>query len=489
MAGLAEELAAGTSAAASRLRTHHRLLADAGQRIAALRREQDEDFRNAWIRLSAIEDPRLAAMIDGPERVAAIEELEAAEAARRREHARLLEELADDAAGTARALADVSSIVGGTGRREDVGRVTAHLAAELPGWGDAELRRRGRDMAQELTEGPVTPEEMTAVARHSIEYAGSAAFARGLFTGLGADGVRWLIETLGAGVLGPSSVVAGVLASALGAAVPTGRAADPVREVLTATYVAADGRNGDPGATAVGLAAVLLARGPSGGVRPETAAGWARQLLLAERTLGVSPGTGAVPAGWDRRATDPAALAFAVVAAGGDPAPAADLLADRETWDTALARFWGDGGDVLSEVVALAGAEPGSAGRAAIGTGLEALGAGLSEDGNRENWTVRKEIAASVAASLGEGVAGHVSVATDVLHAAVSGELSAADDDVLRGLGYLTLDRDAAATVGTALIGWMRDQPVALDGTSAEFPLPAVAVPSAYFAVQEYGQR
>ena len=489
VAGLAEELAAATSAAAYRLRRHHRLLAGARLRIATLREEQDEDFRHAWIRLAAIENPRLAAMIDSPERVAAIEELEAAEAARRREHARLMEELADDADGTARALADASVVVGGTGRRGDVERVTAHLAAALPGWGEAEARRRGQDMAQALTEGPVHPEEIDAVARRHLVHAGSAAFAEGLLTGLGVGGVRWLISILGHAVFGPSSAVAGVLAGALGAAVPAGRAADRVREVLTATYVSADGPNGYPDAIAAGLAAVLLARGPSGGVRPETAAGWARQLLLAERVLGASPSAWGTPAGWDSRAADPAALAFTVLAAGGNPAPAADLLSDREIWDTALGRHWADDGDVLSQVIALAGAESGSAGRAAVGAGLEALGAGLSEDGKPENWTVRRAIAASVAASLGGAVAGHVSVATDVLQAVVSGELRAADDDVLRGLAYLTLDRDAAATVGTALVGWMGEQPVALDGTSTGIPLPAVAVPAAYFAVQEYGQR
>lgn len=487
--GLADELAAGTSAAATRLRTHHRLLVSAGHRIATLRQEQDEDFRTAWIRLSAIGDPLLAAMVDGPERVAAIEDLEASEAARRREHARLLEELADDAAGTARALAGVSVLVGGTGGGGDVGRVTAHLAAELPGWGNAELRRRGSELAQDLTGGPVTPGEMTALAAESVEYADSAAFARGLFTGLGLDGVRWLITMLGQAVVGPSSAVARVLAAAFGAAVPDGRGRDPVREVLTATYVPADDRGRDTGGVALGLAAVLLARGPSGGVRPETAAGWARQLLLAERAQGVPPVTRPAPAGWDRRATDPAALALAVVSAAGDPAPAAEVLADRELWDAALARSWRNGGGVLGEVVALAGAESGPAGRAAVGTGLEALGAGLGEDGDPGHWTVRKENAASVAASLGEGVARHLSVATDVLQAAVAGEPSAAEDDVLRGLGYLTLDRDAAAGIGAALVGWMRDQPVALDGTSPAVPLPAVAVPSAYFAVQEYGQR
>ena len=55
----------------------------------------------------------------------------------------LLEELADDAAATARVLADACVAIGGRGapgRREPV---VAYLAAELPGWGDLELARRG----------------------------------------------------------------------------------------------------------------------------------------------------------------------------------------------------------------------------------------------------------------------------------------------------------------------------------------------------------
>ena len=491
VAGLADELAAGTSAAATRLRAHHRLLADARRRIATLREEQDEDFRNAWIRLSAIEDPRLAAMIDGPERVAAIEELEATEAARRREHARLLEELADDAATTSRTLAGVSAIVGGAGRHGDDGRVVAHLAAELPGWGEAELRTRGAELALRLSDHGTGPDEINALARDSLVLAGSDVFARELLTGLGVEGVRWLIEALGSRLLGATSDVAVVLSAAFAAAVPTGRAGDPVRQVLTATYVGADGRSGSAGVAAVGLAAVMLAGGTSGprAVRPETAAGWARQLMSAERAFGVPLGPGSVPIGWDRRAFDPAVLAFTVVAAAGDPAVAAELFGDQAIWDTALARLWSDGGQAMRDVVTLAGTEPGPAGRAAMRNGLEALGAGLSEAGDPEKWTVREETATAVAPALGVGVANHLSVAIQVLGAAVDGPVAGGTDDALRGLGYLTLDRDAAASVGAALVEWVRHQPPALDGTGAQVLPPAAAVPGAWFAVQEYGQR
>jgi hypothetical protein len=102
---------------------------------------------------------------------------------------------------------------------------------------------------------------------------------------------------------------------------------------------------------------------------------------------------------------------------------------------------------------------------------------------------VNRPTVAAVAPALGEALAAHVAVAADALGVGVDGRLTEGRGDVLRGLGYLTLDRGAAAAVGDALHGWARVQPVALAGTSPSFPLPAVAVPSAYLAVQQYGQR
>jgi hypothetical protein len=491
VAALAEELSGGVRAAAHRLRTHHECLMRTRRRVAALRAQQDEDFAVARGRLAGLPAPAFALWSDTPVAVAVVEELEAAEVGRRREHDRLLEELADDAISVARVLSDACRAVGGTGRRGDTGRVVAHLAGELPGWGVAELHRRGVALARALAGGPVRPEEMEALAGGAVGYAGSNAFARGLFAGLGVDGVQGLLRALGYNTLGPSSDVARVLSAAFGAAVANGRAHDPVGEVLTATYVAADDRDGDQDLAAAGLAAVLLAGATSGtgGVRPETAARWARQLLVRERAQGMAAGAGAVPLDWDPRALDPVALAFEVLVSGGETGPAADLLADRAVWDTVLARFWGDGGEALSAVAALAGAEPGPAGAGAVRSGLEALGAGLSEKGDPENWTVRKEIAAAVAGSLGEGVATHVTVATEVLQVALEGRLDGDADDVLRGLGYLTLDREAAAAVQSALVDWVRGQLPTMQGSSPEFPLTAVAVPGAYYAVQEYGQR
>jgi hypothetical protein len=492
VAALAEELSNGVAAAAHRLRVHQELLTSTRRRIVALRTQQDEDFAAAWGRLSQIKDYQLVAMTDGPEAVAVVEVLEAAEGRRLREYGRLLEEVADDAAAAGRALAEASAIVGGTGRSGDDGRVMAHLAAELPGWGDAELRRRGAALARALAGGPVTPEEVEALAGATLAYAGSATFARALLTGLGVDGVRGLLASLGYNSHGDSSGLARVLAAAFGAALPNGRDEDPVAQVLTATYVAVDDRFGDPDVAAAGLAAVLLAaadRPRADPLRPETVAAWSRQLLDRERAQGSPAGAGAVPLDWDPRTIDPVELAFTLLVAGGGSGPAAGLLADRGVWDTVLSRFWADGGEALSAVVALAGAEPGAAGRGAVRTGLERLAAGLSDEGDPARWTVRPEIAAAIATSLAHGAAAHLSVVTDVLQAAADGGPSGRADAVLRGLGYLTIDRDAAGIVESALLDAVRAELLSPEGASADRALPAVAVAGAYGAVLHYGQR
>ncbi|WP_324274455.1 hypothetical protein [Blastococcus brunescens] len=73
--------------------------------------------------------------------------------------------------------------------------------------------------------------------------------------------------------------------------------------------------------------------------------------------------------------------------------------------------------------------------------------------------------------------------------AAASDGAGGAGGDLLKGLGYVTVDRQAAATVEAALSEWAGEQSHDLSGTSRTHPLPAVAVPAAYVAVQEYGQR
>jgi hypothetical protein len=79
-------------------------------------------------------------------------------------------------------------------------------------------------------------------------------------------------------------------------------------------------------------------------------------------------------------------------------------------------------------------------------------------------------------------------VAVDALQVGVDGRSDGGRPEILRGLGSLTLVRGAAAAVEQALQRWALVQPGGLDGTGPLAPLPAVAIPSAYLAVQQFGQ-
>jgi hypothetical protein len=117
-----------------------------------------------------------------------------------------------------------------------------------------------------------------------------------------------------------------------------------------------------------------------------------------------------------------------------------------------------------------------------------ALGAGLA-DGDPHDWTVSIRTASAVAPALARALAAHVEVATEALRVGVDGQVGGGRADVLRGLGYLTLDRAAAAQVERALLAWARVQPGTVDGSDPSSPLAVVAIPSAYLAVEQYGQR
>jgi hypothetical protein len=484
VAALAREATAAVLTVAGRLSTHAECLRDARRRIEELRAEQEADFRAAWRQLGRIENFQVLAATDSPEAFAIVEDVEAAEATRRRRHAALVEEVEDDAAATARVLADGCAVVGGRGRSGDADRVVAYLAAELPGWGDLELARRGRAAAEAITGGPVTPEEMEAAARSALTYAGAAPFADALLSGLGVDGVEWLLRSLGHNTLGPASDVARMLAAAFGGAAANGVPKGPVLAVLRGTYVRADDRYGTSGAVVAGMATVLAAGRslPSGGLSTPTVAHWARQMLLWEDEQGLRAGV--VPVDWGPELGDPAALALGILAERGEPGPSADLLADARVWEALLRRAWLDGGVALGEVVTHAGQEPGAAGGRAVRTGLAVIGSGLFA-GDPSEWTVNRRTVVAIAPALGSGVAAHVDVVTTPLSAAADAEVDDRSGDVLRGLGYLTVDRDTAAVVERALSDWVVGRPV----TPGETASPLVVVPSGYLAVQEYGQR
>jgi hypothetical protein len=102
---------------------------------------------------------------------------------------------------------------------------------------------------------------------------------------------------------------------------------------------------------------------------------------------------------------------------------------------------------------------------------------------------VDRDVVAAVSPALGGAVAVHVGVAADAL-ASVASEGGGEDTGgVLKGLGYVTVDRQAAAVVERALTDWAEAQPHDLAGSSRAEPLAAVAVPAAFLAVQEHGQR
>jgi hypothetical protein len=489
VAGLARECSHAVGAAAHRLRLHHDLLVDVRRRVRALQEEQQDDFRSMWQRLSRIEDPQLAVMVDAPERVAAIEEVRAGEASRRRRHAALLEELAADAVATAGLLADSSRLVGGRGDRGDGERVLAHLAAELPGWGDQRLAARGVELAHLLMNESLTSVTVDDLVRRGVLLSGSPAFANALFDGLGEEGVALLLHSLGSNFLGGASPVAALLAAAFGAAVP-GDGRNRVDEVLDATYVRADDRYGEASYIAAGMGLVMAAGAtmPSGGPRPVTVAGWARQMLLREHEQKVLTGIGAVPADWPRGTSDPVALAIEILADRGDPQVTASLLGDASVWEGLMNRRWADGGVAIGAVVREAALDDTGAGARAVRTGLEVVGAGLFE-GRPLDWAVSRSSVGTLAPALASAVARHVTVVTNVLGLGLDGQLDGRAGDLLRGLGYVTLHDEAAQTVGAAMQDWVRAQPLPADLGDGSAPLPAIVVPSAFLAVREYGQR
>lgn len=506
LAQLVGEGAAALDTAAHRVSLHHERLVSARCFVTALREHQEADFAVAEYRLARLVDPaaQMSSATDDPRAVAVVEELVAAETARRRQHGTVIEEVAHDAAATAQALAGASAVFGGTGGRGDAGRAVAYLAAELPGWGEPELRARGRALAQALTRLLLSPEERNALAREAAPYDGSGAFASALLTGLGVDGVRETLSLLGEGLLPQDSALARLLGHALGAAVSSA-AGDPVSVVLGARYVDPDDYGRDPDLVALGMGVVLAATGRSGGAGPQpaTVLRWGRQILDRERVLGGGlTGTRAVDRAYPLSdamvPSDPMAAVARNLAVVRDPSFAAALLGDTSAWSRLLSRTWDDAA-AFGGLVLRAAEEPGAAGQAVVRSGLQALGSGLAEDGDPARWTVDRATAAAVAPALGAALARHAEVAVAELRVGGDEPSAVGSDshraatpgspDALRGLGYLTLDTVAAAHIGQALAGWAALAPMGLEGTSPEAPLAAVAVPAAYVAVREYGQR
>lgn len=490
--GLSGQCSAAVLSVAGRLSVHSDRLSATRTAVAGLRAEQDDDFAVTWRRLSQLPEWVTAVRTDAPAAQALVEELRAAEEGRRRRHAAVLEELAADAAATARVLADAAGVVGGRGAPGDGDRVTGRLAPALPGWGNPEVAARGRALAQALLDA--APGDLPSLVRGAAPYATQVPFADGLLLGLGVDGLRELLGRLGDTELSLGRPVAELLGRALGSARPTGAADDPIGELLTATCLDPAAFGLDADRVVLGMGVVLAATRPTDGPPMATVVAWGRQMLAREglQARGAS-GTRAVdrelPGDASLPHDDPVALVADRLAGAADHEFAAQLLGDRSSWDVLLSRPWNDGGTVLAGLVAAAGAQPGPVGDVAVRAGLEALGVGLGADGNPAHWAVDRATAAVVAPALGSAVAAHADVVAATLWSGVTGAAGASWTDALRGLGYLTLAEGAAVAIHRALIDWCRVLPVPV-GAAGPMPLlPAAVLPASYAAVEEYGQR
>jgi hypothetical protein len=362
------------------------------------------------------------------------------------------------------------------------------MAAQLPGWGELELARRGRALAEDFGT-LLSPQKRAALARDALPFADSAVFAGALLEVLGPAGMRDTLLLLGDGIYAPTSALARLVALVLGAVSPA-RGGSAVAEVLATEYVPAADPDPRNDLAVLGMGTVLAASAELGsrGLAPGTVAAWGGQIALRERTMGVEAGGRVNPMSLDAEPVDPLPFVVAILADGPDPVSAAAFLNGPSVWDVLLARAWDDCGTALNRLIHSAVAVAGPEGDAVVRGGLEALGAGL-EDGDPADWTVKRAAANAVSPALGAGLARHVSVAGQALAAGADGDLDAGTGDLLRGLGFLTLDRNAAAVVEEALHGWVAAEPVAI-GEDGSLPrLPAIVIPNAYLAVQNYGQE
>jgi hypothetical protein len=181
-------------------------------------------------------------------------------------------------------------------------------------------------------------------------------------------------------------------------------------------------------------------------------------------------------------------MVVAVLAADEDPTSAATFLTSWGAWDVLLSRTWPDRGAALVRLTPLAAAAPGVLGDAVVRSALDSLGAGLQRR-DVHDWRVDRSTADPVLPALADALDLHIAVAGEALNVGVDGKPREGDEAMLRGLGYLTTDRRAAAVVEAALQRWVagRPAPFSIEGTAQEFP--RVVVPHAYLAVQEYGQE
>ncbi|WP_299952434.1 hypothetical protein [uncultured Modestobacter sp.] len=474
---VAGELHVALVSAWTRLGEHQEVWQRVLARVATLREEQRADFADAGARIALLVGPALENGDPGPGEAAAralAGTVAAADDARACEHRALLAALEDDAEDTARLLAAALGPLGGDVRPGGVARLTARLAARLPGWGEAALADLGGQAAEELS-GRLTAAELEAAAGRWAAYAEVPAFVDELLDRLGADGVGWLLTVLGSRAAGAEDdALTALLATVVATATASGgRGVD----VLAAVRLDRDDPDGtvDLAGIAMGLVLGRVAAGHGATAAAGLAVGWGRQLLDREAAMG---------AGATARTTatlpDPLVSVLRVVVDGGDPSAAARLLGSARSWSTLTSRSWPDGGADLAAAVGLAAGAP-TAGQVAE-AGLVALGEGLAP-GSTARVLVDPEVLQVVGVPLAALVAGQPDVVVPLLAAAssgVSGALSPEGDAALRGLAHLLTDAARDEVVTTALAA-------ALAGGAAGAAAPAVA--GGHVAVQEHAQR
>jgi hypothetical protein len=478
---LARACQAALLTAATRLRAHAELLGETRAGVARLRDEQQSDFAAGWRRLAREVDYQQAALSTDPAVQAIVDEVGSADLVRRNRHAALLEELARDAAATGRVLTESSAVVGGRARPGDTNDVIATLAARLPGWGDIELAGLGRALAARLFGTSLDGPGLDSSAADMASFAGRPAFAEAFLLALGPARVRVLLRTLGSNLLGPANSLSRVLATAMAAAGPGGRA----EEVLHARYLLPSA--GDNDAVASGMAVVLLAGGGgSTGVPTATVADWTRQLVTLEH--GQDSADGIRTPLWGYPLDDPLGVAVGVLAGRQAVDDCAGLLTDAVVWQTLLEHTWGDGGAALAAVIATAGRAPGLTGDSVVRTGLGVLGDGLPL-GDPRRWTVNRVTVGQIRGALGEAVAAHIGVALHAMWTADGGWITDSERAVLRGIGNVSVDCAAMLAIGHALDVRAMAEALAGSRPAPSVALPAVLAPAAWVAVQEYGRR
>jgi hypothetical protein len=464
---VAADLHEALTAARGRLADHHGLWLAVCARVGELRDDQRTRFAGAGARLAVLTGAAVetGSLRELPEARALVDAVAAEDADRGAEHRGLLQALAEDAAGAAAVLTAAAVPFGGTGRPGDAAAVTVRLAVQLPGWGEGALTVLGTQAADDLTRSG-SPGVLAAAVDRWRRFASLSGFADALVGRLGTDGVTWLLSVLvGLAGTGEEEPLAALLAGALGN--PGARAG----EVLDAVRLDPGDPDGAVDGIAVAMGMVLAAPGAG----PALAAAWGRELVAREEAQGAPAGAGATGGAL---LSDPVEAALAVLARSGDAAAAASLLADAGSWRTLLSRPWPGGTDSLAAVVGLAGAAP-EAGRVAR-SALLSLGQGLGP-GSTARLIDDQAALAGVRAAVAGLVAGQPEVVLPVLDAAARGaQLGAADDTVLRGLGYLTADHVSAAAVTEAVRAALQG------GAAGAF---AGEVAGAHVAVLEYGQR